>query len=182
MKIFLDVDDTLANFRDHAVALGVPPWTGTWYTTDPATWSQEQKDIQKATNDLMRTESFWLTMPTTKGAFELIAAAASRADTYLLTAMPSFAKDEPTQKMIRAAKLEYACETLHFPESRVIICQRPDKVKHAVVYSASNRRSPNILVDDARQNCAEWDAAGGVSILHEHSVLSIRGLKTAFAE
>lgn len=174
MKIYLDVDDTLGNFRDHAVALGVPPWTGTWYTTDPATWSQEQKDIQQATNNLMMTEDFWLTMPLTAGALELIATAATRGSTYLLTAMPSFAKDENLQRMIRRAKMAYARDVLHFPQQRVIICQRKDKVNYA------RAEGPNLLVDDASQNCLEWHHAGGDAILHRSAAESISELKNMF--
>lgn len=176
--IYLDVDDTLGDFRGHAIDLGVPPWEGSWYTTDPATWTQEQKDIQAATNDLMRRDSFWLTMPVTPGAHELIAAAFARADTYLLTALPSFAKDEETQNMIRRVKLEYARNTLHIPEARVIICQRKDKVNYAVQHGFDGER--NLLVDDAAQNVYEWSDAGGVAIHHTTVSHSIRALKKLF--
>jgi len=178
MTIFLDVDDTLGDFRGHAIDLGVPPWEGSWYTTDPATWTQEQKDIQKATNDIMRKESFWLTMPVTPGAHELIAAAFTRDETYLLTALPSFAKDKETQDMIRGVKLEYARNTLHIPKERVIICQRKDKVDYAVQHDYDNE--PNLLVDDAAQNVSEWNAGGGIAIHHTTVSHSIRALKAHF--
>lgn len=178
MNIYLDVDDTLGNFRDHAVSLGVPPWSGTWYTQDPSTWSDEQKFIQQATNDLMRTESFWLTMPLHDGAHELISAAASRAETFFLTALPSFAKDEATQKMIRQAKLEYCVSKLHFPASRVIICQRKDKVEYAIRRDGAS----NLLVDDAAQNCAEWRAHGGFAIHHRDCADSIFRVKDLLAK
>lgn len=173
MEIYLDVDDTLADFREHAVALGVPRWECSWYTTDPATWTQEQKDIQQATNDLMTRRDFWLTMPVAPGAFELIAAAASRARTSLLTAMPSFSNGFPElQDMIRKAKLEYAHDVLHFPTERVIICPRAHKVSFARVLLRDNvREGPayqnNLLVDDAEQNVDEWCAAGGNAIHHK---------------
>lgn len=179
MKIFLDVDDTLADFRGHAIAQGVPPWTGSWYTTDPATWTQEQKDIQAATNAMMMREEFWLTMPTTEHAHELIGAAFSRGETYLLTALPSFAKDENLQLMIRRAKTIYARDVLHIPAPSVIICQRKDKVKYA--RSLSGLRPANLLVDDATQNCAEWADAGGIPILHRTVRESVAALKEAFA-
>jgi hypothetical protein len=178
MTIFLDVDDTLGDFRGHAIDLGVPPWEGSWYTTDPATWTQEQKDIQKATNDIMRTEKFWLTMPVTPGAHELIAAAFARDETYLLTALPSFAKDDETQDMIRRVKLEYARNTLHIPHERVIICQRKDKVNYATRNGFVD--APNLLVDDAEQNIREWIGSGGHAIHHTTVSHSIRAVKAHY--
>ena len=179
MIIYLDIDDTLGDFRSHAIHLGVPTWTGSWYTTDPELWTQEQKDIQKATTAVMSREDFWLTMPTVDHAHELIATAATHAETYLLTAMPSFAlaaKDLDMQKMIRKAKMKYATETLHFPARKVIICKRKDKANYATIHAFGDN-GRNILVDDAEQNSIEWSDAGGISILHTSALESIRQLK-----
>lgn len=169
MKIYLDVDDTLADFRNHAVARGVPTWEGSWYTTDPSTWTEEQKAIQAATNAQMRLEDFWLSMPLATGAHELIAAAAIRGDVYLLTALPSFAKGEPeVSAMIYNAKLEYAKTKLHFPMGRTIICARSEKVRYAAGLSRDGEfLTQNVLVDDASQNCREWIDANGIAIHHE---------------
>lgn len=177
MDIFLDVDDTLSNFRDHAIAMGVSPWTGTWYTQDPATWSQEQKNIQAATNALMMREDFWLNMPLHDGAHELIAAAATRGKVYLLTALPSFAKDDETKDMIRRVKLQFAVEQLNFPAKKVIICQRKDKVNYATSDRTYRGLQRNLLVDDAAQNCDEWSAAGGIAIHHRDCRNTIHLLK-----
>ena len=171
MKIYLDVDDTLAHFRKHAVARGVPNWEGSWYTTDPATWTAEQKAIQAATNAQMSMLDFWLTMPVDPEAFELIAAARLKAynDVYLLTALPSFAKgDEALSTMIYGAKMEYATNVLHMPADRVVICARADKVHYASGLSRDGEYlTQNVLVDDAIQNCREWIDANGIAIYHD---------------
>lgn len=165
MKIYLDVDDTLADFLEHAVARGVPRWEGSWYTTDPATWTQEQKDIQARTNEEMSKLDFWLTMPPAPGAFELIAASRQRTDdVYLLTALPSFAKTNELRTMIYGAKMQYAVDVLHMPPQRTIICARADKVLHATNLAWN---TPNVLVDDAHQNVREWLDAKGIAIHHE---------------
>lgn len=161
MKFFIDVDDTLSNFKDHAVASGVPPWTGTWYATNPATWTPEQHEIQRKTNETMENPDFWLTMPVMPGAFEIIAACASRADTYLLTAYPGPCRDKG---MVRSCKVEWAHRKLHFPSPRVIVCERPEKVRHAF-NSAGN--TSNWLIDDAEKNCHEWRGANGFAILSD---------------
>lgn len=165
MIIYLDVDDTLADFREHAVARGVPRWEGSWYTTDPATWTQEQKDIQARTNEEMSKPDFWLTMPPAPGAFELIAASRQRTDeVYLLTAMPSFAKTDELRTMIYGAKMQYAVDRLHMPPQRTIVCARADKVNYATRFHTGEQ---NVLVDDAHQNVREWIDANGIAIHHE---------------
>lgn len=165
MQIYLDVDDTLADFREHAVARGVPRWEGSWYTTDPATWTDEQKFIQAETNRQMSMLDFWLTMPPAPGAFELIAAARQRTDdVYLLTALPSFAKDEALRAMIYGAKMQYAVDVLHMPAQRTIVCARADKVNYATRFHTGEQ---NVLVDDAHQNIREWIDANGIGIHHE---------------
>src|SRR5690606_39283111 len=88
--MYLNVDATPADFEHSAQERGVPPWTGTWYTTDPKTWTPEMKRIDQITRELMEAEDFWPKIPLAPGAFEMIAAASLRAETYLLTALPRF--------------------------------------------------------------------------------------------
>ena len=167
MKIYLDVDDTLADFKRYAQERGVPPWTGTWYTTDPKTWTPEMKRIDQITRELMEAEDFWPKIPLAPGAFEMIAAASLRAETYLLTALPRFVNPDLLPR-IKEQKIEYAARRLHFPTERVIVCNRPEKINYAMggymdIRGAWNP-TPNLLVDDAEQNCEEWRAHGGIAI------------------
>lgn len=166
MRIFLDVDDTLALFRQHAVDCGVPPWSGSWYTTPRSGWTEEQGFIQDRTNDLMRTPEFWATMPVAPLAHELIAAASFHGPVSLLTALPSALIEEPDViEMVRRAKIQFAWKRLHVPPERVIVCERREKMLYA--FDHFERRS-SVLVDDAASTCEEWAEAGGFSFHLEH--------------
>lgn len=169
MRIYLDVDDTLAHFREHAVALGVPRWEGSWYTTPRDTWTPEQCAIQDETNDLMRIREFWETMPVVDGAHELIAAASFKGPVYLLTALPSSLKAEPdVLDMIRRAKVQWAWQKLHVPPERVLVVNRVEKVNYAFDHFEN---AANILVDDALATCKAWAVAGG-EVYHVDDVAS----------
>ena len=194
-KFYIDVDDTLADFQSYAIERGIPPWTGTWYTNCPTTWTDEQRDIQARTNALMESEDFWANIPLMPGAFEILTAAAMRGETYLLTAYP---RTCPDKEMVKRVKIEWAVRNLHFPADRVIVCDRPDKTKYATTreaYMATtdvlggrslvDSVSPNVLVDDAAKNCEEWAEAGGVAILYHartptalaDTLAAIKGIK-----
>lgn len=159
MRCYIDVDDTLAHFRQHAISEGVPSWSGTWYTTSRDNWSDEQKFIQDRTNALMRLRGFWEALPVWEGAHELIAAASFQGPVFLLTATPSSLAGEPeVVDMIRRAKVQWAWQNLHVPPERVVVCARADKIRYAFDPFANHA---NLLIDDAEQNCAEWREAGG---------------------
>lgn len=174
MRIFLDVDDTLADFSAACIERGVPRWTGTWYTTPRDTWSAEQKAINDATCVLMDRDDFWPNIPVAPGAFEIMAAAALRGEVYLLTALPGHALTDPLKcKRIERQKLEYAERVLHVPRQRVIVCERAEKKTYAVVHGELS-----VLVDDAEQNCAEWSRAGGLALHHADYENTVRVLKS----
>lgn len=159
MRIYLDVDDTLAMFRQHAIDNGVPPWEGSWYTTPREGWTDEQKFIQDRTNDLMRTEDFWMTMPVAPQAHELIAASSFHGPTYLLTAVPSsLSAETDVIEMIRRAKVRYCWQRLHVPPEHVLVVNRAEKARYAFNHFDMVR---NILVDDALSTCEAWAEAGG---------------------
>ena len=167
LNIYLDVDDTLADFQVHCRANGVPPWEGTWYTNHPSTWTPEQAAIDAHVVELMNSDSFWPNIPVKPGAFELISVAALRATTHLLTAYPKVCDDVAS---VTAQKLEYCKRVLHFPEDRIHVVARADKIKFATGKNA-------ILVDDAERNCAEWEEAGGTAILFTTIDAAVRDLR-----
>lgn len=166
MKIYIDVDDTLGDFREHCVARGVPRWEGSWYTTSKATWADEQHAIQAAANAEMEKEDFWLTMPLAPRAMEIVYGAGElvgEKNVFLLTALP--AGVNPTLwPRIREHKVRWSWHELLFPTNRIIVCPRHDKARYAVDLHIERQ---NLLIDDAEQNCEEWIAASGLA--HHHT-------------
>ena len=159
MRIYLDADDTLGNFRQHAIErYGVPPWEGSWYTTDKATWPQEYHDIQAATNRAMEHPMFWLCMPANEGAHDLVHAARSWGTPYVLTALP-YDVNRDLWPRIEDDKRTWAAGMFNLPPENVVVCQRHEKLRYAKIGSVVN-----LLIDDAEQNCEEWRAAGGLAI------------------
>ena len=180
-KIYVDVDDTLGDFKAHCVARGVPAWDGSWYTTDPATWTDEQHAIQKATTDQMECDDFWKTMPVAEGAFELLAACGARGEVHLLTALPRSITCSILRANITFDKIHWCSSALHFPMRRVVVCERHEKPLYALGerWWTGERYDNvrNVLVDDAVQNCKEWAAGGGHAVLHENMVETIAAVK-----
>lgn len=177
MKIFVDVDDTLADFKAHAIARGIPPWTGTWYTQHPDTWTEEQKGIQAATVAMMESDDFWPAIPVKDGANMLLGAcmmAVGRESVFLLTAFPRNVRPDvlPT---IEIQKKAYCLAHFEIPPDRTIVCDRHEKIIHAVDRTWDGVK-PHVLIDDAIQNCEEWRAAGGLAILYESAGQAINEL------
>jgi 5' nucleotidase, deoxy (Pyrimidine), cytosolic type C protein (NT5C) len=88
----------------------------------------------------------------------------------VITAYPMWNKDAVSH----AIKGKTAWNKKHtmVPDSRFHVCARSDKKNWAL-----NNGKPNILIDDHEKNIHEWDAAGGVGILHTSAVSTIIQLK-----
>lgn len=157
MRIYIDVDDTLAYFRKYAIERGVPAWSGTWYTTPREGWTQEQCAIQDATNTLMERDDFWPNLPVVDGSHELISAAQFVGPTYLLTAMPRGVRPE-LHDSVKRQKVQWAWQKLHVPPERVLVVPREAKARFAFDHFEGRQ---NLLIDDAHQNVEEWVAADG---------------------
>ena len=54
---------------------------------------------------------------------------------------------------------------------------RESKRYFAKDHDGSHFGRPNVLIDDFPQNIKEWDAAGGIGILHTSAAESIKRLK-----
>lgn len=163
MQFFIDVDDVVADFKGHAIARGVPPWTGTFYANHPDTWTEEQKTQVRMVDALCADETFWRDIPVARGAFEIIAMCALHRETFLLTAYPPGNIADPM--MIERVKLQWAMDKVHFPHERTIICERKAKIQYACRRTWDGRK-PNVLIDDAEKNVLEWREAGGIAIHH----------------
>lgn len=164
MIIYLDVDDTLADFKAAAKARGIEDAGNGFYTADPSTWTEEQKEVDRRVREVMDDPTFWRDMPVAPRAFEIISAASLRADVRLLTALPRDISSA-TREMILSQKVQYCANVLHFPRKRIVVCERHQKVLYASNHTSGFRVS-NVLVDDARRNISEWEQAGGIGKLH----------------
>ena len=166
VKIYLDIDDVLADFRSHIIARGVTSYTGTFYTNDPATWTAAQTKSDMEANVVMAQENFWLDIPVAEGAFEIIATAAMRGEVHLLTALPGRV-DPSIHSDIAAQKLVWAENKLHFPVERVHTCMREEKQTFALHPHANVFGPGPVLVDDNKRTCREWRERGGHAIQHK---------------
>lgn len=165
MRIYLDLDDTLVDFKQGCLNAGVPDYERGFYHKPRETWSQHILDnVAEQQMTLMRQREFWQSLPLMPRAHELMSACSQRGDTYLLTATPhGFTDDEA--ELVRRAKVQYAWQVLHVPPERIIVCVREQKTRYA--YDTFNN-SQNLLIDDAERNCREWIDANGIAH-HFHS-------------
>jgi hypothetical protein len=71
----------------------------------------------------------------------------------------------------RQDKIEWVAEHFHLTDpTRVIIVEYPnEKYKHCTPGA--------ILIDDSEKNCAEWERAKGIAILHKNAAETIAKLK-----
>jgi len=176
VKIYLDVDDTLADFRGHCLTNGTPDYDKGFYNEPIETWTPDNHAVNAMQIKLMKREDFWMGIPVMEGALDLVATATTRAETYLLTALPR-GDDHAMLEMVRRAKVEYCRHFLHFPTNRIIVCHRHEKANYATRVHTDQR---NLLVDDAQRNIAEWTAAGGRGIVHGSIALSVSIIKGLF--
>jgi hypothetical protein len=78
-------------------------------------------------------------------------------------------------KTSRPDKLEWVEKHLHMTGPKVVVVNYPnEKVRHC--------KPGSILVDDSVKNCAEWEKAGGIAILHTSAADTIHKLKSIIHE
>lgn len=92
---------------------------------------------------------------------------------HVLTAVPS----EPWKFSfhdVEKGKREWFSKYIpSLPQSRIHVVYREDKARYA-----TNGQTRNILIDDHEKNCAEFEAAGGIGILHHSAKATIIQLKS----
>lgn len=85
-------------------------------------------------------------------------------DPHILSAASNFVKTS------RQDKYEWVHEHLHLSGPKVIVVDYPNEKWKYCTKGA-------ILIDDNAKNCAEWEHAGGVAILHTSAASTIHKLK-----
>jgi len=143
-EVFVDMDGVLADFF------------GAWKRLVGKDW-RNIDDIDDALQRIRDKDDFWLKIPKTANALNLLSLIKKLKGKYNILSAP-LANDpnsEPHKRQWIAKNLKA------FPPSKVYITA--DKSKFATQPDGT----PNILIDDFGQNINKWQAAGGVGFKHK---------------
>jgi len=143
--IYVDMDGVLADFfGDWAKLMGKDHWT-------------KIDDISPALQKIRDTEDFWLNLPLTDNAKNLLALIKDVKGEYNILSSPL--PDDPNSE---PHKREWIKKNLNFFLPNEVIITH-DKAK----YATTEDGTPNILIDDYGQNIQKWESAGGVGFKHK---------------
>ena len=151
-EIYCDLDEVLVDFIGAADAvLG-----GNFAKADKETrW-----------NAINQVKGFWTNIdwkPNAKRLHDFII----RYDAHVLSA---FTGRDPTSKV---GKMKWLKKNTGFKRANVHLVLRSQKKS----YAKTKEEKPNVLIDDYDKNIKEWDAAGGIGILHTDVGKTINKLK-----
>jgi len=143
--IYVDMDGVLADFF------------GAWAKLMKKDHWTKIDDIMPALQKIRDTENFWLDLPLTANAKNLLMLIKDVKGEYNILSSPL--PDDPNSE---PHKREWIEKNLgFFPPKDVIITH--DKAK----YATTEDGTPNILIDDYGVNIQKWEAAGGVGFKHK---------------
>ena len=91
----------------------------------------------------------------------------------MLTAAPRESRG-PIAKRAPEDKIRWMKKNFRLPRSRMRVVKRADKKQFA---KDGRDKRPNVLIDDHEGNIREWEAAGGIGILHTDASSTINDLK-----
>lgn len=102
-------------------------------------------------------EDFWATLPFLRSGRKLWGHIRKQRP-FILSALPRTAR-----QWAQDGKLFWVGKNLpSVTKDRILLVNRKDKQKFAM----NAGRRPNLLIDDNAKNIREWEAAGGIGILH----------------
>jgi 5'(3')-deoxyribonucleotidase len=143
--IYVDMDGVLADFfGDWAKLMGKDHWT-------------KIDDISPALQKIRDTEDFWLNLPLTDNAKNLLMLIKDVKGEYNILSSPL--PDDPNSE---PHKREWIKKNLNFFLPKDVIITH-DKAR----YATTEDGTPNILIDDYGQNIQKWESAGGVGFKHK---------------
>jgi len=147
-EIYVDMDGVLADFfTEWGKLMGVENW---WNIKD-------EHDIDDALQKIRDTDNFWLDLPLTSNATNLLNLIKDVKGSYIILSSPL-----PGDKNSEPHKKEWIKKNLSFfPPKEVLI--RHDKESFATQQDGT----PNILIDDYGVNIQKWEAKGGVGFKHK---------------
>ncbi len=160
-EVFVDMDGVLADFF------------GAWKSLIGKDW-REIKDIDDALQKIRDKDGFWLNIPLTSNALNLLGMIKELKGKYniLSAPLPNDPNSEPHKKEWIAKNLKA------FPPSNIIITSNKS------VHATQPNGTPNILIDDYGKNIASWEAAGGVGFKHKDHKFerTVKNLKAHMSE
>jgi 5'(3')-deoxyribonucleotidase len=145
-ELYVDMDGVLADFfGEWAKLMGVDSW-------------RNIKDIDSALNKIKQQPNFWINLPMTSNALQLLSAIKAYKGKYNILSAP-LAGDKNSVPQ----KKEWIKKNLSsFPPQKIII--DPNKSK----YAKQPNGTPNGLIDDYGDNIRKWEQAGGIAIKHNN--------------
>ena len=160
-EIYVDMDGVLADFF------------GAWKKLVGKDW-REIKDLDGALQRIRDKDDFWLNIPVTPNAMNLLSLVKQLKGSYniLSAPLPNDPKSEPHKRQWIENNLSA------FPPSKVIITSNKS------VHATQPDGTPNILIDDFGKNIAKWEAAGGVGFKHKDHKFerTVKNLKQHMSE
>lgn len=143
-ELYVDMDGVLADFfGEWAKLIGVDSW-------------RNIKNIEPALEKIRQQKDFWINLPMTSNALQLLSAIKAYKGKYNILSAPL-----PGDKNSEPQKRAWIKKNLSsFPPEKIII----DHNKAA--YATQPDGTPNGLIDDFGQNVSKWEAAGGIAIKH----------------
>ena len=146
-EIFIDMDGVLADFfTEWGKLMGKKNWRDIG-----------PENISAALEKIKQTENFWLDLPLTSNAKNLINLVKEIKGEYniLSSPLPGDQKSEPHKREWIKKNLSF------FPPKKILI--RHDKES----FATQSDGTPNILIDDYGVNVRKWEASGGVGFKHK---------------
>ena len=143
-EIYVDMDGVLADFF------------GAWKKLVGKDW-REITDLDDALQKIRDKDDFWLNIPVTSNANNLLSLIKQLKGKYNILSAPL-----PNDPNSEPHKREWIKKNLSsFPPSNVII------TSNKAVHATQPDGTPNILIDDFGKNIAKSEAAGGVGFKHK---------------
>ena len=147
-EIYVDMDGVLADFFDSwAKLMKVDKW-----------WNiNKQHNMDDALQKIRDTDNFWLNIPLTPNAKNLLNLIKKVKGSYNICSspLPGDPKSEPHKREWIKKHLAF------FPPKNIYITH--DKAQFAVQKDGT----PNILIDDYGVNIRKWEDSGGIGFKHK---------------
>lgn len=177
--LYLDMDGVLMDFEGAIVAHGVQRYQegAHWISRPREEWPAAMIAADIAYVEAMELPTFWSSIKPMADA-HILWQFARTLQPHVLTATPSDRPGCDKFTVLRDRIAQQKRESIWghfdptFPADNINICLRHEKAAFAKLGS--------VLVDDTPGNCHEWEAAGGVAVLHKDALSTIRILQEIY--